>query len=127
MNIDELTGITDKFGTINKDKALELGYEVLSGDAWIEQDVDSGTRCSGKPDHRRECQQNKRPGKGDRRGGNGPTTNDADKVINEKVYSLSLIFWQMPEALHAAILNRFSAIRTITGKRMRFSRSWIQR
>ena len=32
--------ITDHFGGINKAKAKELGYEVLPGEAWIEQDVD---------------------------------------------------------------------------------------
>ncbi len=37
---DELISITDRFGGINKEKAKGLGYEVLPGDAWIEQDVD---------------------------------------------------------------------------------------
>ena len=37
---DELMGITDHFGGIDKAKAKKLGYEVLPGDAWIEQDVD---------------------------------------------------------------------------------------
>jgi glutamate dehydrogenase len=36
----ELASITDRFGGINKAKAVELGYELLSGDAWLEQDVD---------------------------------------------------------------------------------------
>jgi glutamate dehydrogenase len=36
----ELLGITDTFGGIEKAKAVELGYEVLAGGAWIEQDVD---------------------------------------------------------------------------------------
>jgi glutamate dehydrogenase (NAD(P)+) len=40
IELDQLLKITDKFGGINKDKARELGYEVLSADAWIEQDVD---------------------------------------------------------------------------------------
>ena len=33
-------GETDHFGGISKAKAKELGYEVLPGEAWIEQDVD---------------------------------------------------------------------------------------
>jgi glutamate dehydrogenase len=37
---EELIAITNLFGEINKAKALELGYECLPGDAWIEQDVD---------------------------------------------------------------------------------------
>ncbi len=32
--------ITDRFGGIDKTKALDLGYEVLPGDAWLKQDVD---------------------------------------------------------------------------------------
>jgi glutamate dehydrogenase len=40
IELDQLLKITDKFGGINKDKARELGYEVLPADAWIEQDVD---------------------------------------------------------------------------------------
>ncbi len=37
---EELVSITDKFGTIDKDKARKAGYEILSGDAWIEQEAD---------------------------------------------------------------------------------------
>lgn len=40
IDLDELKGITDRFGGIDKKKAEELGYEVLPGDEWIEQDVD---------------------------------------------------------------------------------------
>ncbi len=85
MDIDELTGITDKFGTINKDKALELGYEVLSGDAWIEQDVDIlvpaalENQITAENVNRISSQV-----KVIAEAANGPTTNDADKVINEK-------------------------------------------
>jgi glutamate dehydrogenase (NAD(P)+) len=37
---DELLKMTDRFGTIDQKAAIELGYEVLSGAAWLEQDVD---------------------------------------------------------------------------------------
>jgi glutamate dehydrogenase len=40
IDLAELRGITDRFGGIDKAKAKELGYEVLPGEAWIEQDVD---------------------------------------------------------------------------------------
>jgi glutamate dehydrogenase len=40
VNLDELRGITDRFGGIDKGKAKGLGYEILPGDAWLEQDVD---------------------------------------------------------------------------------------
>ncbi len=36
----ELVSITDRFGEIDKQKALALGYECLPGDAWLEQNVD---------------------------------------------------------------------------------------
>ena len=40
LDPDELIGITDPFGGIDKAKARKLGYEVLPGDVWIEQEVD---------------------------------------------------------------------------------------
>ena len=40
IRLDELLRITDPFGGIDKGKARDLGYEVLPGEAWIEQDVD---------------------------------------------------------------------------------------
>ena len=85
MNIDELTGITDKFGTINKDKALELGYEVLPGDAWIEQNVDILIPAALENQITAEnVNKISSQVKVIAEAANGPTTNDADKVINEK-------------------------------------------
>ena len=40
IKLEELESITDRFGGINKAKARALEYEVLPGEAWIEQDVD---------------------------------------------------------------------------------------
>jgi len=40
INLEELLRITDDFGGIDKSKAEDLGYEVLPGDKWLEQDVD---------------------------------------------------------------------------------------
>ncbi len=37
---DELVSITDRFGGIDKAKAKEAGYDVLPGDDWLIQDVD---------------------------------------------------------------------------------------
>ena len=37
---EELVELTDTFGTIDRTRAAEQGYEVLPGSAWIEQDVD---------------------------------------------------------------------------------------
>lgn len=40
IDLKQLLSITDRFGGIDQKKALDLGYEALPGDAWIEQDVD---------------------------------------------------------------------------------------
>ena len=37
---EALAQIKDQFGSIDKEKAIALGYEVLPGDAWLSQDVD---------------------------------------------------------------------------------------
>ncbi len=42
----ELVDITDRFGGIDKGKARDLGYEVLPGDAWLEQDVQILIPCA---------------------------------------------------------------------------------
>lgn len=39
-DIEELVGIKDAFGGIDKEKAQALGYEVLPGEDWLKQDVD---------------------------------------------------------------------------------------
>jgi glutamate dehydrogenase (NAD(P)+) len=40
VDLDELLRITDRFGGIDRTRAEPLGYEVLPGDAWLEQEVD---------------------------------------------------------------------------------------
>ena len=40
ISLDELTKITDRFGTIDKDKAEKLGYQRLPGKEWLTQNVD---------------------------------------------------------------------------------------
>jgi glutamate dehydrogenase (NAD(P)+) len=46
IDLEELRSITDHFGGIDKNKASELGYEVLPGKAWIEQEVDILMPCA---------------------------------------------------------------------------------
>jgi glutamate dehydrogenase (NAD(P)+) len=40
IDLASLQSITDHFGGINKNKARDLGYEVLPGEAWLKQEVD---------------------------------------------------------------------------------------
>jgi glutamate dehydrogenase len=85
LNLEELLPITDKFGGIDKKKARELNYEILDGDAWIEQDVDilipSALENQIKLDTVNKIN---RKVKIIAEGANGPTTIEADKVIRER-------------------------------------------
>jgi glutamate dehydrogenase len=40
IDLDQLLMITDHFGEIDRKKAMEMGYECLEGEAWLEQDVE---------------------------------------------------------------------------------------
>jgi glutamate dehydrogenase len=40
IDVDQLVRITDRYGSIDMVHAIDLGYEVLPGDAWLEQAVD---------------------------------------------------------------------------------------
>jgi len=40
LDLETLLSITDDFGEIDKDKARDIGCEIMPGDAWLEQDVD---------------------------------------------------------------------------------------
>ncbi|MEW6652622.1 MAG: Glu/Leu/Phe/Val dehydrogenase [Bacteroidota bacterium] len=85
VSLDELWTITDKFGGVDKAKAKELGYEVLDGEAWIEQDVDillpSAIENQVRGDNAVKISKNV---KIIAEGANGPTTPEADKIIQEK-------------------------------------------
>jgi glutamate dehydrogenase len=82
---DELMSITDHFGGIDKGKAKKLDYEVLPGDAWLEQEVDVLLPSAIENQITGE-NVGKIHGKvkliGE--GANGPTTPEADRVIHER-------------------------------------------
>jgi glutamate dehydrogenase len=81
----ELLAITDRFGGIDKEKAKELGYEILPGDAWIEQDVDILLPCALENQITGETAKKiSSKVKIIAEGANGPTTPEADKIIEEK-------------------------------------------
>jgi glutamate dehydrogenase (NAD(P)+) len=81
----ELVAMTDKFGTIDKDKAMKAGYDILPSDAWIEQEVDllvpaalenQVTAANAPKIHKRV--------KLIAEGANGPTAMEADAVIRDR-------------------------------------------
>ncbi len=85
IDLAELSSITTSFGNIDKTKAQDLGYELLPGDSWIEQDVDilmpaalenqiNIDNVSNISEHVKIIAE----------GANGPTTNEADKIIAER-------------------------------------------
>jgi glutamate dehydrogenase (NAD(P)+) len=82
---DALLSITDRFGGIDKAKAKGLGYEVLPGDAWIEQDVEILIPAALENQITGETARKIKPSvKVIAEGANGPTTPEADKVIQER-------------------------------------------
>lgn len=85
LDIEQMAGIKDKYGTIDKEKALSLGCELLDGDAWVSQDVDILLPCA--------LENQITPEKFARissqvkvicEGANGPTTPDSDELIKER-------------------------------------------
>ncbi|MFH1011658.1 MAG: Glu/Leu/Phe/Val dehydrogenase [bacterium] len=85
IDLNALLGITDRFGGIEKEKARDMGYEVLPGDAWIEQDADILMPCA--LEHQVTAENVRKISKQVRliaEGANGPTTPEADKVIAER-------------------------------------------
>jgi len=82
---DELLKITDRFGGIEKEKAKKLGYEVLPGNSWIEQDVDILIPAALENQVTGETAQ--KIGKHVKlivEGANGPTTLEADEIIKKR-------------------------------------------
>ncbi len=85
VNLDELLGITDRFGGIDKNKAKDLGYERLSADAWIEQHVDILMPCALENQVTGETAKKiSDQVKFMAEGANGPTTPEADKILESK-------------------------------------------
>jgi glutamate dehydrogenase (NAD(P)+) len=85
IDMDVLLGITDRFGGIDKTKAKDLGYEILPGDAWIEQDVEILIPSALENQITEETAKKIRANvKLVAEGANGPTTPEADKILEER-------------------------------------------
>jgi len=82
---DELAGITDRFGGIDRQKAAELGYEVLEGDAWLEEPVEilvpSALENQINEENAARVRSTVRLVA---EGANGPTTPEADRILAER-------------------------------------------
>jgi glutamate dehydrogenase (NAD(P)+) len=85
VDLEELRGITDRFGGIDRKRAQDLGYEIIEGDKWIDEDVDILMPCALENSITGE-----NVGRISKRvkiiaeGANGPTTPDADAKIHER-------------------------------------------
>jgi glutamate dehydrogenase len=85
VNMDELIKITDRFGGVDKEKARTAGYEILDGGAWIEQNVDVIVPAALENQITGEtAPKMSKSVKLIVEGANGPTTPEADKVIQDR-------------------------------------------
>lgn len=84
-DIDELVGIKDSFGSIDKEKAIALGYEVLAPECWLSEEVDilipAALENQITPESFPEISKKVRF---ICEGANGPTTPDCDPLIEER-------------------------------------------
>ncbi len=85
IDVKALTAITDRFGGIDKEKALKMGYELLPGEDWLSQEADilipaavenQITEENAQAIHRRV--------RIIAEGANGPMTIGADRMIGDR-------------------------------------------
>ncbi len=83
--LQELRGIADKFGGIDKNRARDLGYEKMPGEAWLEQEVDILLPAALENQiNRGNVGKIAKSVKVVAEGANGPTTPEADEVLKER-------------------------------------------
>ncbi|MBI9101517.1 MAG: Glu/Leu/Phe/Val dehydrogenase [Spirochaetales bacterium] len=85
IDLDELLSISDRFGGIDRVKAEGKGYEVLSGDSWLSEDVDILIPAALENQIRADnVDKISARVKLIAEAANGPTTPAADTVISER-------------------------------------------
>ncbi|MBM2816869.1 MAG: glutamate dehydrogenase [Ignavibacteria bacterium] len=94
IDMKELLGITNRFGEIDRIKAVELGFEVLPGEDWIDQEVDILVPAALENQvNAQTAPQIHSSVKFIVEGANGPTTPEADEIIKKKN------IWMIPDFL----------------------------
>jgi glutamate dehydrogenase (NAD(P)+) len=149
IDLDELLGVTDRFGGIDKRRVQDLGYEILPGEAWLEQDVD--ILIPAALENQITEDNVSRIGKRVRiivEGANGPTTPAADSALErrgifvipdllanaggvtcsyfEQVQSNSNYYWDKDEVLSkldVKMTAAFVAVSELARKRKLFTRT----
>jgi glutamate dehydrogenase (NAD(P)+) len=85
IDCEALSGITDHFGGIDKERAGEQGYEVLPGEAWVEQNVE--ILIPAAIENQITAESTNRIPKTVKiiaEGAHGPTSPEADRIIAER-------------------------------------------
>jgi len=85
IDVEAMISITDTYGSIDKEKAMDMGCEILDGEAWLEQDVD--ILIPAALENQITLVNVDRISKSVKillEGANGPTTPDADDVIKQR-------------------------------------------
>ncbi|MGI6188266.1 MAG: Glu/Leu/Phe/Val dehydrogenase [Clostridiales bacterium] len=85
IDIETMISITDTYGTIDKEKAMDLGCRILDGEAWLEQDVD--ILLPAALENQITSANVEKISKSVKillEGANGPTTPDADDYIKQR-------------------------------------------
>ena len=94
IDLKALLSITNRFGEIDKSKAADMKYEILPGDAWIEQEVDILVPAALENQVNSETAPKiAKSVKIVVEGANGPTTPEADEIMKEKN------IWLIPDFL----------------------------
>ncbi|MFA7172993.1 MAG: Glu/Leu/Phe/Val dehydrogenase [Kiritimatiellia bacterium] len=85
LDINAMASIKDAFGTIDKERAQQMGCEVLDGDQWLAQDVDILLPCALENQLTSDTfEKISAQVKVICEGANGPTTLDCDNLIKAR-------------------------------------------
>ncbi|MEK6221145.1 MAG: glutamate dehydrogenase, partial [Chloroflexota bacterium] len=80
-----LQGITDQYGSIDQDKAKKAGYDIEEGESWLSKDVDVLIPAALESQINEESVNDIHKNvKIVAEGANGPTTPEADEVLEER-------------------------------------------